>query len=45
MTEHEFDEVFEIETLQDWQMSAGQVAPQVEEPAGGGCNSNSTNNN
>jgi hypothetical protein len=44
MTENEFDEVFEIETLQDWQMSAGQI--DAEEPAaGGGCNSNSTNNN
>lgn len=44
MTDHEFDEAFEIETLQDWQMSAGQIVAQ-EPVAGGGCNSNSTNNN
>ena len=43
MTEHEFDEAFEVETLQDWQMSAGQIV--AEEPVAGGCNSNSTNNN
>jgi hypothetical protein len=35
------DEIFEIETLQDWQMTAGAELVEVEV---GGCNSNSTNN-